>query len=230
VSDRSPRKWSAELKRKTLVRILHVNPTPRLGLIDYGSGNLRSVSKALEAAGARVTRLENGPIANGFDAVVLPGVGAFGDSVAQLRSREFFVPLQKWLEEGKRFLGVCLGLQLLFEASEESPGVAGLGIFQGQVRKFSNEAVKVPQIGWNSVKWTDNAHQRYADLPSDPFFYFVHSYYPEPRDQSIIAGYTEYGGSFAAAVATKSVLATQFHPEKSQESGLLLLRQFLATL
>jgi len=207
-----------------------VNLGPRLGLIDYGSGNLRSVSKALEAAGAQIVRLEQGPIAGGFDAIVLPGVGAFGDSVNQLKNRDLFVPLQKWLKDGRRFLGICLGFQLLFESSEESPEVAGLGIFQGQVRKFPQERVKVPQIGWNVVKWTEHAHTLYGKLPPDPYFYFVHSYYPQPKDESIVAGYTEYGDSFAAAVATKNLLATQFHPEKSQESGLVLLRQFLDTL
>jgi imidazole glycerol phosphate synthase glutamine amidotransferase subunit len=207
-----------------------VNPGPRLGLIDYGSGNLRSVSKALEAAGAHITRIERGPIAGGFDALVLPGVGAFGDSVNQLKNRDLFVSLQEWLNDGRRFLGVCLGFQLLFESSEESPEVAGLGIFQGQVRKFSQARVKVPQIGWNLVKWTEHAHTLYGKLPPDPYFYFVHSYYPQPKDESIVAGYTEYGDNFAAAVATKNLLATQFHPEKSQESGLLLLRQFLDTL
>ena len=207
-----------------------MNLGPRLGLVDYGSGNLRSVTKALEAAGAQITRLEQGPIAAGFDAIVLPGVGAFGDSVRQLKNRDLFVPLQKWLNDDKRFLGVCLGFQLLFESSEESPGVEGLGIFQGQVRKFPNGTVKVPQIGWNSVQWTEHARGLYADLPPDPYFYFVHSYYPQPQDESIVAGYTEYGHRFAAAVATKNLLATQFHPEKSQESGLLLLRKFLDTL
>jgi imidazole glycerol-phosphate synthase subunit HisH len=203
---------------------------PRLGLIDYGSGNLRSVSKVLEEAGAQVTRLEQGPIAGNFDAIVLPGVGAFGDSVGQLKSRHFFLPLQKWLEDGGRFLGICLGYQLLFESSEESPEVAGLGIFKGQVRKLNQGAVKVPQIGWNSITWTEHARSRYSNLPANPYFYFVHSYYPEPQNESLVAGYTEYGHRFAAAVATKNVLATQFHPEKSQESGLLLLRQFLDTL
>lgn len=207
-----------------------MNLGPRLGLIDYGSGNLRSVSKALEAAGAHITRIERGPIAGAFDALVLPGVGAFGDSVNQLKDRDLFVSLQEWLNGGRRFLGVCLGFQLLFESSEESPEVAGLGIFQGQVRKFSQARVKVPQIGWNLVKWTAHAHTLYGKLPPDPYFYFVHSYYPQPKDESIVAGYTEYGDSFAAAVATKNLLATQFHPEKSQESGLLLLRQFLDTL
>ena len=207
-----------------------MNLGPRLGLVDYGSGNLRSVTKALEAAGAQITRLEQGPITAGFDAIVLPGVGAFGDSVKQLKNRDLFLPLQKWLNDDRRFLGVCLGFQLLFESSEESPGVAGLGIFQGRVRKFPNGTVKVPQIGWNSVRWTEQARSLYADLPPDPYFYFVHSYYPQPQDESIVAGYTEYGHRFAAAVATKNLLATQFHPEKSQESGLLLLRKFLDTL
>jgi len=218
------------LKRSLETKADNVNLGPRLGLVDYGSGNLRSVTKALEAAGAQITRLEQGPIAAGFDAIVLPGVGAFGDSVKQLKNRDLFVPLQKWLNDDRRFLGVCLGFQLLFESSEESPGVAGLGIFQGQVRKFPKGTVKVPQIGWNSVEWTEHARGLYADLPPDPYFYFVHSYYPQPQDESIVAGYAEYGHRFAAAVATKNLLATQFHPEKSQESGLLLLRKFLDTL
>ena len=208
----------------------HVNLGPRLGLIDYGSGNLRSVSKALEAAGAKITRLEEGPITGGFDAIVLPGVGAFGDSINQLKKRDLFVPLQRWLNDGGRFLGICLGFQLLFESSQESPGVAGLGIFKGQVRKFPQGIVKIPQIGWNSVAWTEHGRALYANLPPDPYFYFVHSYYPDPQDESIVAGYTEYGDRFAATVATENLLATQFHPEKSQESGLLLLRQFLDTL
>ena len=207
-----------------------MNPRPMLGLIDYGSGNLRSVSKALEAVGAQVVRLDRGPINGRFDAIVLPGVGAFGDSVTQLKSRELFGPVREWLEEGKRFLGICLGLQLLFERSEESPGVPGFGILEGEVKKFPSEAVKVPQIGWNTVQWTAQALELYSDLPPDPVFYFVHSYYPAPHDQSIVAGYTDYGGRFAAAVATKNLLATQFHPEKSQETGLALLRQFLASL
>jgi imidazole glycerol-phosphate synthase subunit HisH len=207
-----------------------VNAKPTLGLIDYGSGNLRSVSKALEAVGAQVRRLEQGPIAAGFDALVLPGVGAFGDSVRQLQKRQLFIPIQEWLEQEKRFLGVCLGYQLLFETSEESPEISGLGLFEGQVRRFDEGSVKVPQIGWNSVVWTDNARDLYPGLPEKPFFYFVHSYYPIPKESSLVAGYTEYGTRFAGAIATKNLLATQFHPEKSQETGLALLRQFLATL
>jgi len=203
---------------------------PTIGLIDYGSGNLRSVSKALEAVGARVLRLEQGPMTGGLDAVVLPGVGAFGDSVRQLEKRQLFASLREWLEEGKRFLGVCLGYQLLFETSEESPGIQGLGLFRGHVQRFDDQSVKVPQIGWNSVHWTRKASTFYPGLPENPFFYFVHSYYPKPDDTELVAGYTEYGNRFASAIVTKNLLATQFHPEKSQETGLLLLRQFLATL
>jgi imidazole glycerol-phosphate synthase subunit HisH len=207
-----------------------VKTKPTVGLIDYGSGNLRSVSKALEAVGAQVHRLVQGPIAAGLDALVLPGVGAFGDSVRQLQKRQLFAPIQEWLEQEKRFLGVCLGYQLLFETSEESPNISGLSLFKGQVRRFNDGSVKVPQIGWNSVTWTESARDLYAGLPEKPFFYFVHSYYPIPEDSSLVAGYTEYGTRFAAAIGTKNLLATQFHPEKSQETGLALLRQFIATL
>jgi imidazole glycerol-phosphate synthase subunit HisH len=207
-----------------------VKAKPTVGLVDYGSGNLRSVSKALEAVGAQVQRLEQGPIAAGLDALVLPGVGAFGDAVRQLQKRQLFAPIREWLEQEKRFLGVCLGYQLLFETSEESPDITGLGLFKGQVRRFNEESVKVPQIGWNSVIWTDSARDLYPGLPEKPFFYFVHSYYPIPEDSNLVAGYTEYETHFAAAIGTRSLLATQFHPEKSQETGLTLLRQFLATL
>ncbi|MBV9275190.1 MAG: imidazole glycerol phosphate synthase subunit HisH [Verrucomicrobia bacterium] len=203
---------------------------PTVGLVDYGSGNLRSVSKALEAVGAQVHRLEQGPIATGLDALVLPGVGAFGDSVRQLQKRQLFAPIREWLEQEKRFLGICLGYQLLFETSEESPDISGLGLFKGKVRRFNEESVKVPQIGWNSVVWTDSARDLYPGLPEKPFFYFVHSYYPTPEDSKLVVGYAEYETHFAAAIGTSSLLATQFHPEKSQETGLTLLRQFLATL
>jgi len=202
----------------------------RIGLIDYGSGNLRSVAKALEAVGAEPHQIVSRPIPGGLDALVLPGVGAFGDSVRHLQKRGLFRPIREWLTSQKKFLGICLGYQLLFQASEESPGVEGLGLFEGTVQRFRAAHLKVPQIGWNRLAWTSEAYKRFPELPSDPFVYFVHSYYPVPENRSIIAATAEYGEEFAAAIVTDNLLATQFHPEKSQENGLAILRQFVSSL
>lgn len=203
---------------------------PRLGLIDYGSGNLRSVTKALERVGAQVTRLSDGGQIPDFAALVLPGVGSFGDSVRQLHARGLFEPVRQWIREGRPFLGVCLGYQLLFERSEESPGVPGLGVLAGVVKRFTAGTLKVPHIGWNQVTWSRAARERFAALPERAYVYFVHSYYPEPADASVVAGTAEYGTSFAAAIATKNVFATQFHPEKSQDTGLTILQEFVRSL
>jgi len=203
---------------------------PKIGMIDYGSGNLRSVSKALQTVGADVRRISLGPLSSDLDALVLPGVGSYGDSVHHLRERNLFEPIRNWLANGKKFLGICLGYQLLFEESEESPGVKGLGLLEGKVQRFRTPGIKVPQIGWNRLEWTKSAHKRFPELPKDPFVYFVHSYYPSPRERSIIAATTIYGEEFAAAIVTDNVLATQFHPEKSQENGLAILRQFVSSI
>jgi imidazole glycerol-phosphate synthase subunit HisH len=205
-------------------------PAPKIGMIDYGSGNLRSVEKALQTVGAEVRRISLAPLPNDLDALVLPGVGSFGDSVCHLQERDLFRPIRDWLANGRKFLGICLGYQLLFETSEESPGIPGLGLFKGKVQRFKTAGIKVPQIGWNQLKWTKAAHERFRDLPKDPFVYFVHSYYPAPKEDSIVAATTAYGEEFAAAVVTDNLLATQFHPEKSQENGLAILRQFVSSL
>ena len=169
---------------------------PKIGMIDYGSGNLRSVSKALQTVGADVLRISLGPLSDDLDALVLPGVGSFGDSVHHLRERNLFTPIRHWLANGKKFLGICLGYQLLFEESEESPGVGGLRLLEGKVQRFQTPGIKVPQIGWNRLEWTKSAHERFPELPKDPFVYFVHSYYPSPRERSIIAATTTYGEEF----------------------------------
>src|SRR3954452_23907176 len=147
-----------------------MNPT--LGLIDYGSGNLRSVTKALERVGARVTRLNDGQIPD-LAALVLPGVGSFGDSVTQLHARGLFEPVRRWIREGRPFLGVCLGYQLLFERSEESPGVKGLGVLAGVVKRFAAAGLKVPHIGWNQVTWHGAVRERFGALPERAYVYFV---------------------------------------------------------
>ena len=203
---------------------------PKIGLIDYGSGNLRSVAKALEAVGAQIEPIVAAPIPDSLNCLVLPGVGAFGDSVRHLQERGLFQPIREWLRSGKQFLGICLGYQLLFQGSEESPGVEGLALFDGVVRRFPHNGLKVPQIGWNRLTWMKAARDRFPELPAEPFVYFVHSYYPVPENRSIIAATTVYGEEFAAAVVTENLLATQFHPEKSQENGLAILRQFVSSL
>jgi imidazole glycerol-phosphate synthase subunit HisH len=207
-----------------------VTTSPRVGLIDYGSGNLRSVAKALEAVGAQPHQIRAAPLPQGLDALVLPGVGSFGDSVRYLQERALFQPIRDWLRSEKKFLGICLGYQLLFQSSEESPGVEGLAVFEGKVQRFRAANLKIPQIGWNRLSWTDEARKRFPGLPDAPFVYFVHSYYPVPENRSIIAATAEYGEKFAAAVVADNLLATQFHPEKSQENGLAILRQFVSSL
>jgi imidazole glycerol-phosphate synthase subunit HisH len=207
-----------------------VTTCARVGLIDYGSGNLRSVAKALEAVGAQPQQIMSAPIPEGLDALVLPGVGSFGDSVRHLQERGLFQPIRNWLTSEKKFLGICLGYQLLFQSSEESPGVEGLAVFDGKVQRFRATNLKVPQIGWNRLSWTKEARKRFPELPDAPFVYFVHSYYPVPEQRSIIAATAEYGEEFAAAVVADNLLATQFHPEKSQENGLAILRQFVSSL
>ena len=203
---------------------------PRLGLIDYGSGNLRSVTKALESVWSEIQRISTGPIPQDIDALVLPGVGSFGDSVNQLHRRQLFDPIRSWLEAGKPFLGICLGYQLLFEHSEESPDIRGLGVLGGEVRRFTGPKMKVPQIGWNTVHWSAQALRQFPELPADPFVYFVHSYYPIPVDSKVVAGTTDYGGRFASAIARDRLFATQFHPEKSQTAGLKILQTFVSSL
>lgn len=201
-------------------------------LIDYGSGNLRSVAKALERVGAQVRSVAT-PEELGTEAqlLVLPGVGAFGDCVRQLHERRLWDPVAAWLKAERPFLGICLGYQLLFESSEETPGVAGFGVLRGAVRRFDPTQVKVPQIGWNEIAPTAPGESLWQGLGPAPHMYFVHSYFPEPVEAGVVAARCDYGGSFAAAVSGPGpLLATQFHPEKSQQAGLTLLGNFLATI
>jgi glutamine amidotransferase len=200
----------------------------RVGVVDYGSGNLRSVCKALEAAGASVPLITSTAHLEELDAVVVPGVGSFGDCARNLRETGLWDPLKDWLRAGKPYLGICLGYQLLFEASEESPGVEGLGVLPGRVVRFPSGDLKVPHMGWNTLE--NVRGPLYDGLATAPSFYFVHSFYPVPADPSVISSTCAYGENFAASVSTGSLHATQFHPEKSQATGLALLRSFLATL
>lgn len=203
---------------------------PLLGLIDYGSGNLRSVSKALLKIGARVELLDSPERLDEMDAVVLPGVGAFGDCARQLHERGLWDPIANWLEAERPFLGICLGYQLLFESSEETPGVAGFGRFAGAVRRFQSDTLKVPQIGWNALQFTQPGARLWQGLEDGSHVYFVHSYYPRPIDEAVVSARTEYGELFAAAVEQDKTMGVQFHPEKSQETGLLMLSNFVSSV
>ena len=150
----------------------------RIGVVDYGSGNLRSVCKAFEASGASTVLVSEASQMNGLDAVVVPGVGSFGDCAANLRATGLWDPLREWIAAGRPYFGICLGYQLLFESSEESPGVTGLGVFPGKVVRFADRGLKVPHMGWNSV--SNLSGPLFQNLPEDVAFYFVHSFFPAP--------------------------------------------------
>jgi len=196
-----------------------------IALINYGSGNIRSVFNALQHEGADVRLVSTpGDLADAR-AVVLPGVGAFGDCARGIAERGLWEPLQEWLAADKPFLGICVGYQLLFDESEETPGVPGFGFFSGRVRKFTAPGLKVPQIGWNSLDLA--LHPLWRGLPANPHVYFVHSYFPAPLDESVITARSTYGETFAASAARGRVAGTQFHPEKSQAIGLGILRNFI---
>jgi len=199
-----------------------------IALIDYGSGNLRSVEKALQKVGAEVKLVAQPDDLAGAKAVVLPGVGAFGDCAKNLRSRGLREPLQAWLQHGKPFLGICVGYQLLFEGSEENPGEAGLGFFAGSVRKFSTPDMKIPQIGWNTLEQSPSP--LWKGLSQQPYVFFVHSFFPAPEDSTIVSATSDYGETFAAAVSQGAVHGVQFHPEKSQANGLRILQNFVHSI
>jgi glutamine amidotransferase len=196
-------------------------------VVDYGMGNLRSVSKALEHLGGKVKVSPAPKDVEKADKLVLPGVGAFQDAVHELHGRKLFEPIQGYLKQQKPFLGICLGLQLLFARSEENPGAVGLATFPGEVRGFQSRDVKIPHMGWNQVH-IERKHPLLKGVRDDSFFYFVHSYYAVPEDKNLMVGSCAYGkDQFAAILGTETLFATQFHPEKSQEAGLQILKNFL---
>ena len=199
-----------------------------IALIDYGSGNIRSVINALRHEGADVELTGDPARVAAADAVVLPGVGAFGDCVRGLQSRGLWEPLREWLAADRPFLGICVGYQMLFESSEETPDIRGFGFFPGRVKRFTAPGLKVPQIGWNQLDLTP--HPLWHSLPENPHVYFVHSYFPVPDDASIVTSRSTYGETFAASAARGRVSAVQFHPEKSQAVGLRILRNFIASV
>lgn len=197
-------------------------------LIDYGAGNLRSVANALQSLGAELQVVSSGENFPSSPArIILPGVGSFGDSMHELTARGLVEPVRRAIAAGIPFLGICIGYQMLFENSEESPGVEGLGILKGSVKRFQ-PGKKIPHMGWNSARLRNSGHRCWNGMDAEPYFYFVHSYFPVPEDPSIIAAVTDYQEEFASAVISGDLWAVQFHPEKSQDSGLQLIRNFLA--
>jgi imidazole glycerol-phosphate synthase subunit HisH len=200
-----------------------------IALLDYGSGNLRSVHKALLRVGADVQIVQSPDKIGGARAMVLPGVGAFDDCINALRKQELLEAARGFIQSGKPFLGICVGYQALFEKSEEfNSCAAGLGVFKGSVVRLPEKnGLKIPQIGWNQLQITKPDCPLFRGLASGSYVYFVHSFYPQPADAGIVATRTEYGETFASSVWRDNVYATQFHPEKSQKVGLQLLKNFV---
>ena len=199
-----------------------------IGIVDYDIGNLRSVQKAFQHEGGEAVFVRTPREISKADGLVLPGVGAFGDCVRSLADSGMWDAVLEWAKSGKPFFGICVGYQMLFDSSEEAPGRKGLGLFEGEVKKFTDRpGQKIPQIGWNTVEVQQPDAPLLAGIASGDFVYYVHSYYVQPRDRSLIALETNYGDTFAAAIARGNLIATQFHPEKSQRAGLQLLRNFV---
>ena len=211
-------------------------------IIDYGMGNLRSVSKALEEVGAKVKVSDDPKTVSGADKLVVPGVGAFKDAMRELRARRLIEPIKKFIKSGGPFLGLCLGLQLLFSESEEGGTSKGLDIIKGRVLRFprrpltlgeGEDALKVPHMGWNRIQIKNqkskikNACPLLKGIPDGSYAYFVHSYYADPDDDGCVAAWTDYGIEFPSVVWAKNIYATQFHPEKSQKLGLKILRNYV---
>jgi imidazole glycerol-phosphate synthase subunit HisH len=196
-----------------------------VAVIDYDAGNTLSVTRALERVGARVDLTPDPGRVTRADAVVLPGVGAFGDCVRKLEERGMDQACREAIEGGKPFLGVCVGLQVLFEGSEESPGVEGLGVLPGEVVRFEAGDLKVPHMGWNQLDVAQE-HPVLENLDGEAF-YFVHSYYPDPAERRDVLGTAEYGARFCVVAGRENLVAVQFHPEKSSRAGLGLYENFL---
>jgi len=204
--------------------------SPLIAVVDYGAGNLRSVVKALERSKLDARVVGDAAALRRADAVVLPGVGAFADAMANLRENGLGDAVCESITAGQPYLGLCLGLQVLFEASDEHGETPGLGLMRGRVERFTDPGdgpvpLRVPHIGWNTVRYRGE-HPMLETLPSEDCYYFVHSYRVIPADPDVAVGVTDYGGEFAAAIAKDNVFAVQFHPEKSQTAGEKVLDAF----
>ena len=205
-----------------------------IAIIDYGAGNILSVQKALDHIGCENTVTSDAAVISAADGAVLPGVGSFGDAMDNLSASGLVGAVKDFAASGKPFLGICLGLQVLFDASEESPDTAGLSLMPGRVKRFPGDmGLKLPQIGWNSIEF-DRDFPIFKGLPEHPYVYFVHSYYLEAADEGVVSAFADYGIKYHAAVWNKNaagnIFATQFHPEKSGSVGLRILRNFAALI
>ena len=199
----------------------------RVVVLDYGAGNLRSVARAVEHVGFQPEVTADPRSLDGATAVVMPGVGAAADTMRHLQEHGFVEPLREYMVGGRPFLGVCMDLQALLTVSEEGGEHPCLDIVPGRVRRLDGASgLKIPHMGWNSVQQLRD-HPIFEGIPDGSYFYFVHSYYPDPEDQSLVVGRTEYGVPFASVIARNGLVATQFHPEKSGRVGLQLYRNFL---
>lgn len=198
-----------------------------VAIIDYDAGNIKSVEKAMMALGEDVVVTREKEEILVADHVILPGVGAFGDAMEKLHKYQLVEVIREVTDKGTPFLGICLGLQLLFESSEESTGIAGLGILRGKiVRLPEDQGLKIPHIGWNSLRYP-NSGRLFAGLPEEPYVYFVHSYYLQASEPQIVTATTEYAALIHASVEKGNVFACQFHPEKSSDVGMRILKNFL---
>ena len=199
---------------------------PRIVIIDYGAGNLRSVARAVAHVGHEPTVTSDPGEVALADALILPGVGAAADTMRNLREHKMVEPVREYIASGRPFFGVCMGQQALLTVSEEGGEHPCLDVIAGRVKKLP-PGLKVPHMGWNTVRQRV-AHPIFEGIPDDSYFYFVHSYYPQPDDESVVIGETEYGVTFASVLARDNIVATQFHPEKSGEMGLRMYANFLA--
>lgn len=198
-----------------------------IAIIDYDAGNIRSVEKALQFLGQEVKITRDREEILGADKVVLPGVGSFGDAMGKLHQYGLVEVIRQVAEKKTPFLGICLGLQLLFERSDESPGVEGLGILKGEILRIpEGEGRKIPHMGWNSLELR-NQGRLFAGISGEPYVYFVHSYYLKARDEQIVKATTEYGVTIHASVEQDNIFACQFHSEKSSDTGLKILKNFV---
>ena len=199
-----------------------------IAIIDYDAGNIKSVEKAMQLLGQEVIITRDRETIMNADKVILPGVGAFGDAMSKLRQYGLDEVIRDVTAKGTPFLGICLGLQLLFERSDETPGVEGLGILKGEILRIPDkEGLKIPHMGWNNIKVKEDS-RLFKGLPENPYVYFVHSYYLQADDEDIVAATTEYGVKIHAAVEKDNIFACQFHPEKSSTVGLQILKNFVS--
>ena len=199
-----------------------------IAILDYDAGNIKSVEKAMQLLGQEVTITRKRDEILRADKVILPGVGAFGDAMGKICQYGLFDVIHEVVDNGTPFLGICLGLQLLFERSDESPGVEGLGVLKGEILRIpETPGLKIPHMGWNSLEF-QNDGRLFRKLPKESYVYFVHSYYLKAADESIVTAVTEYGTKIHASVEKGNVFACQFHPEKSSDVGIQILRNFIS--